>query len=120
MPDTTRRGEHAVAAGGKTDWAKLEAMTDEEAEAAARADTEFPPLAEGRSMHPMARTKRMRRALLLSQEEFASRYHIPLETLLAWERYKAEPDAVANAFLDAIAADPDGVAKALAVSPVMA
>ena len=30
--------------------------------------------------------------------------------------YEAEPDAVATAFLDAIASDPEGVARALARS----
>lgn len=114
MPDETRKTRQSRAATGTTDWAAVDALTDEEAEAAARADPDAPPLPAGRSMHAMARTKRLRRALQLGQEEFASRYHIPLEILLAWERYEAEPDAVATAFLDAIAGDPEGVAKALA------
>jgi DNA-binding transcriptional regulator YiaG len=37
-----------------------------------------------------------------------------LETIERWERYEVEPDAVAVAFLDAIACDPKGVARALA------
>ena len=51
--------------------------------------------------------------LRLDRQAFADRYHIPLVTLIAWERHESVPDAVAVAFLDAIAADPDGVAKAL-------
>lgn len=116
MSNTTRRGDAAVAAGGKTDWSALDAMTDEEVEAAAAADPEFPPLPAGRKMHPMAKSKRFRIKHAVSQEQFAERYHIPLETLRSWERYETRPDAVADAFLDAIVADPEGVAKALAGS----
>ena len=101
---------------GNTDWAALEAMTDEEAEAAAMADPDAPPLTGDRPLRPMTRAKRVRFDLRLSRQEFADRYHIPLATLTAWERRDIEPDAVAIAFLDAIAADADGVAKALAKS----
>lgn len=95
---------------GKTDWAALDAMTDEEAEAAALADPDCPPLDDA---HPMARAKRIRITLKLSQQAFAERYHIPVSTLMDWERHAAQPDVVATAFLDAIASDPEGVAKAL-------
>ena len=101
---------------GKTDWAALDAMTDEEAEAAARADPDAPPPAENQVLHRAALAKRIRLKLRLSEKEFAERYHIPLSTLSAWERHKSVPDAVAIAFLDAIAADPEGLAKALAKS----
>ena len=45
--------------------------------------------------------------------ELADRYHIALATLIAWEQHETEPDAVALAFMDAIAGDPEGDAKAL-------
>ena len=38
------------------------------------------------------RVKIIRRALHLTQEEFAERYRIPLGTLRDWERGRAEPD----------------------------
>ena len=113
MSDTTRRGDTAVAAGGTTDWAALEQMTEEEIEAAAQADPEFPPLPDGRTMYPLALVKRIRWKLRLSREAFAERYRIPIATVVSWERYETEPDAVATAFLDAIAADPEAVARAL-------
>jgi putative transcriptional regulator len=100
----------------KTDWAGLDAMTDEQAEAAALNDPDTPPLAPGRRLHRIAQVKRVRLALKLSREAFAERYHIPLKILERWERYEAEPDPVAIAFLDAIASDPQGVAQALAKS----
>jgi putative transcriptional regulator len=41
--------------------------------------------------------KMIRRALELTQDEFASRYHIPLGTLRDWERGRTEPDQTARA-----------------------
>ena len=113
MPDKTRQVDSNNLPQGKTDWAALDAMTDEELEAAALADPDCPPLREGQLMRKMAAAKRIRFKLVLSQQDFADRYHIPLATLVAWERHDTEPDAVAKAFLDAIAADPEAIARAL-------
>jgi putative transcriptional regulator len=113
MPSKTRQDNPPPKAQGRTDWAHHDAMSDEQAEAAALGDPDAPPLAPGRQMHHVAKVKRIRWALKLSREAFAERYRIPLEIVDRWERYDVEPDAVANAFLDAIAADPQGVAKAL-------
>ena len=105
---------------GTTDWAKLDTKTDEEAEAAALADPDAPPLPDGRRMHRFAAVKRIRLGLQLSREAFADRYHLPIEIVTAWERYEAEPDVVALAFLSAIDNDPEGVAVALARSSAAA
>ena len=116
MSDKTRQIDPGAVPQGKTDWAALDAMTDQAAEAAARADPDAPPLTGDRPLRQMSRAKRVRFDLQLSRQEFADRYHIPQATLTAWERHEIEPDAVAAALLDAIAADPEGVAKALAKS----
>ena len=58
--------------------------------------------------------KIIRRALGLTQEEFAARYHIPLGTLRDWEQGRCEPDQPARAYLTVIARDPEGVKRALA------
>jgi putative transcriptional regulator len=60
--------------------------------------------------------KIIRRALGISQEDFASRYHIPLGTLRDWEQGRAEPDQAARAYLTVIARDPEAVRKAFAQS----
>ena len=94
-------------------------MTDAEVEAAAHDDPDARPLSEedsGRARHT-PRAKIIRRALQLTQEEFAVRYHIPLGTLRDWEQGRAEPDQPARAYLRAIAGDPQGVRKALEASP---
>jgi len=59
--------------------------------------------------------KVIRRALGLSQEEFAGRFHIPLGTLRDWEQGRCQPDQPARAYLAVIAHDPEGVKRALAV-----
>lgn len=56
----------------------------------------------------------IRRALSLTQEEFAARYRIPLGTLRDWEQARTEPDGPAQAYLRVIAAEPEMVARALA------
>jgi len=63
------------------------------------------------------RTKTLRRALGLSQEEFATRYHIPVGTLRDWEQGRFEPDAAARAYLAVIAREPEMVRRALEAAP---
>ncbi len=100
----------------KTDWARLRAMTDEEVTAAAMADPDARPMTaeQRRTARRVPQTKTLRRALALTQEEFAVRYHIPLGTLRDWEQGRYEPDQPARAYLAAIAQDPEGVPRALA------
>jgi putative transcriptional regulator len=90
-------------------------MSDSEVEAAAESDPENPPRAEAdlASMRRVPRVKTLRRALGLTQEEFAARYHIPLGTLRDWEQGRSEPDQPARAYLKVIACDSQAVEKAL-------
>ena len=103
---------------GKTDWARFDAMTDEEVLAAARSDPDAQPLTE-------AQLKRMRRVPFakhgrwkvgLSQAEFARRFQIPIGTLRDWEQWRSEPDQAALAYLKVIAADARFVERALAAA----
>jgi putative transcriptional regulator len=57
--------------------------------------------------------KIVRRALGLTQEEFAARYRIPLGTLRDWEQGRSDPDQPARAYLRVIAAEPAMTARAL-------
>lgn len=103
----------------KADWSKADAMTDEAVLKAALADPDAQPLSDEslRGMRPTARSAIIRRALGLSQEEFAARFHIPIGTLRDWEQARKEPDAAARAYLTVIARNPDAVARALALAP---
>jgi putative transcriptional regulator len=68
-------------------------------------------------MKRVPRIKTLRRALRLTQEDFAARYHIPLGTLRDWEQGRCEPDQPARAYLTVIARDPEGVKHALEYTP---
>ena len=99
----------------KHDWSRLDAMTEEQRRAAALADPDAQPLSDADMdrMKPTPRLKIIRRALGLTQEEFAARYQIPLGTLRDWEQGAKQPDQAARAYLRAIAGDPVGVQNAL-------
>ncbi len=59
----------------------------------------------------------IRRALHMSQQEFAATYRIPLPTLKGWEQGRRHPDAPAAAYLQAIAKRPHEISAALAPEP---
>jgi putative transcriptional regulator len=90
-------------------------MSTEAVEKAARADPDAQPLtpADFKRMKARPRVQIIRRALDLTQEEFAERYHIPLGTLRDWEQGRAEPDRPTRAYLTLIARDPEHVDRTL-------
>ena len=90
-------------------------MTAAEIEVAAKADPDARPMSEEelRTARRIPRVKTMRRALGITQEEFATRYHVPLGTLRDWEQGRTEPDQPTRAYLAVIAHDPEGVRRAL-------
>ena len=93
----------------------MRAMTEAEIEAAAAADPDARPMTpdELTKARRVPRVKTLRRALGLTQQEFAARYQIPLGTLRDWEQGRTEPDRPARAYLTVIAHDPEGVRRAL-------
>jgi putative transcriptional regulator len=99
----------------KYDWSRADAMTEEEVHAAALSDPDAQPLtaADFKRLRRTPQVRVIRRALGLSQEEFATRFHIPLGTLRDWEQARKDPDAAARAYLTVIARDPEAVSKAL-------
>jgi putative transcriptional regulator len=94
----------------------MRAMMPKQVEAAAKSDPDNRPL----SSADLARMKRtpqvkiIRRALGISQEDFADRYHIPLGTLRDWEQGRVIPDQAACAYLTVIARNPEAVRKVFA------
>jgi putative transcriptional regulator len=97
----------------------LAPRTQSEVHAAALADPAGQPLTEESMAHmrPVPRAKTLRRALGLTQEEFAARFQIPIGTLRDWEQGRAEPDQPARAYLKVIAVDAQAVQRALAATP---
>jgi putative transcriptional regulator len=99
----------------KIDWSRADAMTDKEHRAAAEADPDCKPIQpeDLAAMPRVPRVKGIRRALKLSQEEFATLFQIPIGTVRDWEQGRKEPDAAAKAYLRVIASAPETVRRAL-------
>jgi len=103
-----------------TDWAAVEALTDEEIHAAALADPDAQPIPLG-SDEELAKlglihipnVKKLRERLGLTQDAFAAAYRIPIGTLRDWEQCRKLPDAPARAYLTVIARNPEAVAGLL-------
>jgi putative transcriptional regulator len=112
---TANTTKKTVKQAAKIDWSRLDAMTAEQRSTAAAADPDSQPW-EPKDRERMPRVpqiKIIRRALKLSQEEFAAHFHIPIGTLRDWEQGRKEPDAAARAYLRVIAREPATVRKAL-------
>lgn len=103
----------------KHDWRRVDALTEAEVHRAAMKDADARPLTdeEFARVRRLPRTRTLRRALGLTQEEFALRYHIPLGTLRDWEQGRCVPDQTAKAYLQVIALDPEGVSRLLKAKP---
>ena len=106
---------NTTAKSPQQDWSRFDAMTEAERHAAALADPDAQPFTEDglRRIKPTPQARVIRRALALSQEEFAARFHIPLGTLRDWEQGRKEPDTAARAYLRVIGHNPDAVTEAL-------
>ena len=107
-PDTTQSNR-----------SRLDGMSARERHAAATRDPDAQPL----TPDDFARMKRtpqvrvIRRALGLSQEEFAEKFQIPLGTLRDWEQGRKDPDTAARAYLRVIGHNPAAVTRALSLKP---
>ena len=97
------------------DWERFDSMSATARRAAALADPDAKPLASDdfKRMRRTPQIKIIRRALGLSQEEFSTRFHIPVGTLRDWEQGRKEPDAAAHAYLQVIGRNPAAVVAAL-------
>jgi len=100
----------------KIDWSRVDSMTESERHAAAMADPDARPMTDEEWAHArrVPQVSVIRRALGLSQEQFAATFHIPVGTIRDWEQGRYEPDAAARAYLRVIAREPNTVRKALA------
>src|SRR5260221_10869407 len=114
--NSTTKKMHSPAAGG---WSRFDKMRKAARHAAAVRDPDAQPLTP-EQMERMPRTPQariIRRALGLSQEEFAERFRIPLGTLRDWEQGRKDPDAAARAYLTVIGRNPTAVSDALRPTP---
>jgi putative transcriptional regulator len=100
----------------QTDWARVEAMTDDEVIAAALSDPDAQPLTDEQlaRMRRVSRVKVLRQRLDMTQVQFAEAFHLPITTLRDWEQHRSTPDAPARALLLAIERDPQAMRRLLA------
>jgi len=98
-----------------TDWAAVDALTDEQIEAAVRDDPDAAPIGfyDMPGFIHIPNVKKLRDRLGLTQEAFAATYRIPIGTLRDWEQGRKLPDAPARAYLTVIARNPKAVAGLL-------
>ena len=103
---------------GRTEWTRLDAMSDKEVMAAARSDPDAQPLTPEQlaKMRPVSRVKVLRQRLGMTQAEFAEAFHLPITTLRDWEQRRSTPDAPARALLLAIERNPKVMRRLLADS----
>ncbi|GGK20038.1 hypothetical protein GCM10011322_03380 [Salinarimonas ramus] len=98
--------------------ARLDAMTDDEIERRALEDPDAQPMTDEELARAVAgrsvRLSRQRDGL--SQPEFAARYALPLDTVVALEAGSLLPDPALEAYLGAIERDPQSVLRSLAES----
>ena len=104
---------------GRTDWSRIDALSEDELERAARADPDAPPLSD----EELARFQRitdvraLRRRLGMSQERFASSFHLAIGTVRDWEQGRTVPDGPARVLLKLIDRNPEIVIETLQASP---
>jgi putative transcriptional regulator len=113
---TVKRGEPLPR--GRTDWTRLDAMSENEVMAAARSDPDAQPLTPEQlaKMRRLSRVKVLRQRLGMTQAEFAEAFHLPITTLRDWEQRRSTPDAPARALLLAIERNPKVMRRLLADS----
>lgn len=102
---------------GDTDWAMVDAMTEDDVMARALADPDAQPLTAeqlARMRPAIPDVAALRERLGLTQEQFARTFGIPVGTLRDWEQRRKEPDAPARALLRVIEREPEMVRRALA------
>jgi putative transcriptional regulator len=103
-----------------TDWAAVDALTQEQLHANALSDPDSQPIPLGTDeelaklgLHRLPNVKKLRERLGLTQEAFAATYRIPVGTLRDWEQGRKVPDAPARAYLTVINRNPEAVANLL-------
>jgi putative transcriptional regulator len=106
--------------GGRVDWERLRATTDEDIDRMIAEDPDVAPdittlPGPYRLVDPSAPDVRaIRRKLRLSQAQFAKRFGFSVRTIQEWEQGRALPDRPARILLRVIAKSPKTVARAVA------
>jgi len=100
---------------GRTNWARVDSLTDTQIEKAASTDPDSRPLSDEdlKKMRRVPEVKRIRQGLGMTQEEFARVFQLSVATLRDWEQGRYPPDQSARTLLKVIAAIPKKVQAVL-------
>jgi putative transcriptional regulator len=112
LPDGSTRQLEGMT---EAEWARFDAMTDDEAYQNALDDPDNPPLTAERlaKMRRIPNVRKLRVSMNLTQEEFARQFEITLGTLRAWEEGVRMLDGTAITYLRLIEKIPDAIRQAL-------
>lgn len=99
----------------KSDWERVDAMTEEEVDANALSDPDNPPLTPTQlaSLRRTPNLKEIRHHLHMTQEQFSREFDLPIGTVRDWEQGLKKPDSAARTLLRVIAHNPEAVIEAL-------
>jgi putative transcriptional regulator len=97
----------AAEALAATDWNRIDAMSDADIARQIAANPDAAPEIDVRAI---------RRAVGMTQAEFAAAYQFSIRTVQQWERGAKRPSGPARTLLRAIKADPEGLRRALAAA----
>lgn len=105
---------------GKTDWHRVNSLSEREIISAAKGDQDAKPLSKAelkkfKRVYPLKEinVKLIRTKLQLSQDEFAGYFGVSIRTLQEWEQNRRIPTATARNFLRVIEQEPAAVLRAL-------
>ena len=103
---------------GRTDWRRVDALSDEEIERAARLDPDARLLSdeELEKFQRVVDVRALRRRLGMSQERFARSFHLSVGTVRDWEQGRSLPDRPARVLLKLIERSPEIVLETLQAS----
>jgi putative transcriptional regulator len=102
---------------GRTDWRRVDALSDEEIERAAGSDLDARPLTDDElaRFERVVDVRALRRRLKMSQERFARSFHLSVGTVRDWEQGRSVPDRPARVLLKLIERNPEIVLETLHV-----
>ena len=101
--------EAARKAFAETDWRRVDAMTDADIARQIASNADAAP-----DMAPDIDVRAIRKAIGMTQVEFAAAYEFSVRTVQEWERGAKRPSGPSRTLLRAIKGDPEGLRKALA------
>jgi len=103
----------------ETDWARVDAMSDEELVRNAHEDVDNPPAEDvpPGTFWQVFCPQWVRRRLGMSQQQFADAFGFPVRSLQQWEQGRSAPSQAIQSYLRVIAVEPAIVQRALRRTP---